>query len=569
MPFSRFSWRSSAEHPADVVGKLHLLSSCHLLLREAKVAVLNAKRRGGSKKVWLQYALLNATGKVISTHVLCFKAITVKNFSNRDNIHQYSRNPFGAVRMENSSSAMAMVLSGGLSNGRPSNTVGVNLRGVALESHPRFVLSTGKGADGARTNLQWFGSDPSWRILLQRVSIEHSELKVSFEETEQGPLLEFVPDYRALYEARPGGATEDGHAAIAQPSDNVPVTPPKQAVPKERGEPMPTRKRSLSALPPAIAPPPVAAALRRRQRERDEEASLPALESPVAGAASQEDDMRDEGEYEYPAPVEQEMEESHKRQREEEPAAAAAAAVHYSGYDQGFQPSSVYEEDALSASSGSQPMLDVELNVAEPSPVELGLGDDDASDLSQPTSPASNARTPSSQTPFREGQEESAGSADFSANLPPVDETEEDAQLRAMQDTYSEAEAAHSKYEVQQQDSIAAMTLTYRREQPKQIPLYDAEAASLALPTGNGVRFEHVSSSSQLDLSTLPQHAFAVSPVLIPQSPPMRSLMDGLGMEISRSPLMFGQQEPTQSQLSYLQLAGVPMSPMSPFMLDW
>ncbi len=237
MQFARVQYRSQPSEP-EVGDGLHVIARCHLLQAEAQVAEQKAKRRGGPKKVWLQYALLDAAGRVTSRQLLIWKTISTKNFSNRANIEQYERNPYGWQHADMGAGAapsapqFALVLSGVGTGKGPSNTVGVNVRGKDVAQHPRFVLSTGKTEAGARTLLTFYHSDPTARVQLQALWIEHRELRVSFESVDENgqasdsatPLLEFAskPAFKTMYSVRPA-SEDDAAIAMAEAQHQFPA----------------------------------------------------------------------------------------------------------------------------------------------------------------------------------------------------------------------------------------------------------------------------------------------------------------------------------------------------------
>jgi hypothetical protein len=572
--FSHVSFRSTAEPPSDFIDGLHPVVSCSMLLAESRIEELKAKRRGGPKKSWVSWSLLDAAGNVTSSHMLCFKTISVKNFSNTENIKQYTRNPFGAVKMDHahaSSPAVGLVLSGGLSMGKVSNTVGVNVAGVQLDAHPRFVLSSGKDAKGARTSLVFYSSDPDARVQLQGVWIEHRELKISFEQVGDA-MLEFAPKFKTVYEAHPAGAAVDTAMAgagakasqVVASASAAPPAPPV-APPKVRTPAMATRHsgRRISALPPMQIPTRVAQELRKRRHEED----LPILDSPQAMDDAHTDT-------EFPHGVEESGTESAlKRAREESAPAAAAAVSSFSGFEESRFDGSGYDGLCLDdgASEGSQPMLDV----PDPTSQDLGLEDsqslaDEPAGGDTPELSSIVARTPSMATPLREGQEDAA--------LPAEDETvpvgaplsdEAQAQLREMQDVFEVAEARQDKHEIALQDPyvFASLHMPQAKRVAAPSPVDVPQQIALASAPGNPFTFTAFSAPAQTATEVLP------SALMLPQglSPSFASLCSPLKSQWS--PLLLANREANASPLmpAFLLAATCPSSPLPHALmtLDW
>lgn len=312
---------------------LHSIACFSALQTETVVVAQQAKRRGGPKKVWLRLSVVDARGRTLSEHALVWKCITQKNFSNQNNISQYVRNPFGAVRMSGLAGGheLMMVVHGAATQGKLSNTVGVNVEGRAVDQHPRFLLSSGKGAEGARSTIAVFHSNADARVQLQSLTIEHRELKITFEQI-GNTLLEFAPKFKTTYTAKENTEGETSSAPMPAPpappaaaaaaavrvprlvsvtsaassasamDDQLPAAAaapmlapstsksgrnrtaparfsPEESAPQSR---RPSLSKRLSALPPATMPAAVAERLAKCKR------SLPSLEvsEPAAAAAA-------------------------------------------------------------------------------------------------------------------------------------------------------------------------------------------------------------------------------------------------------------------------------------------
>jgi len=346
MQFSRVSYRSLSESAGLGSGgaSLHLVARGYLVMSEAQVVEQRAKRRGGPKKCWLQFALLDAQGRRLSTHVLAWKAISTKNFSNRLNIEQYERGSFGLMRMDmgaaaaaagSGSAAFALEVSGEASHGRVSSTIGVNVSGKDVAQHPRFMFSSGKKDVGARTLMQFYSSDPAARVELQCLWIEHREIKISFEQMgdDQPQQMEFAskPPFKHLYAPRPN--SDDDAAAMAAEAAHEDFTPPvprKSAAasalaaadltPKARR----VSARRLSVLPPSKVPAQVAEQLRKRRHSLVESvAELSTLDSPLPHSTAMDDEDDDDFVSNAPEP----------RKRPASTVPAGASVAMFSGFD--------------------------------------------------------------------------------------------------------------------------------------------------------------------------------------------------------------------------------------------
>lgn len=201
---------------------------------------------------------------------------------------------------------MMFVAGGARAGSKVANAIGVNTAGVALESHPRFLLSSGKGEEGARSSFLFYHSNPHARIQLQRVWIEHKELRITFEQAEGvEQIVGFAPKFRTTYTAKENHTGEAGSSSSSSaassssgPVDGEVDMPPAAAVAAAaapiKSEMMtvaanvkskPTvslaAAKKLRALPPASMPPALMERLNRK-RSADESSSNHTLDSPKA-----------------------------------------------------------------------------------------------------------------------------------------------------------------------------------------------------------------------------------------------------------------------------------------------
>lgn len=317
---SSHSFLSSPEFPSSVAG-LHLVGAFAAFQVDSIVAAQSAKRRGGPKRAVLAFDLLDerrmGEAAKIGSVEMSWKTIAGKAFSNRDNIRQYERNPFAAqiVRMQDAESASARCVvvlhgaKGGKGGNVVSNTVGVNLGGKQLQQHPRFLLSSGKGEEGARSSFLVYHSNRHARVRLAAMWIEHRELKVTLEQVEEDcssdsalPIVSFVKNFKPVYQQK--------EEAVEPASAPAPKASARRAAKwasaaelqqQQKGNfkpfafsstaaatasssssfvspPIPV-SHQLSALPPAEMPPALVQRMMRRKRAYDDSSAAAASSS--------------------------------------------------------------------------------------------------------------------------------------------------------------------------------------------------------------------------------------------------------------------------------------------------
>lgn len=247
------------------VGSLRAICSFDALHREELVADSSAKRRGGPKKASLTFDIAtdgDSLAHLPSQRVtLQWKMISQKNFSNKQNISQYSRAVYVWYRVAD----VMIVLSAshssavGVASRKLPASVGVNMAGD--EQHPRFLLSSGKGSDGASTTFAVYHADADARVVLADVKLEAKELRVSFTSTSDAQSLTFSPNYRARHVA-----SGESHATsltttpktLSRSSQSSRFTPPVDERVHQRvaaaAAAATSPSASLSVLPPAEMP---------------------------------------------------------------------------------------------------------------------------------------------------------------------------------------------------------------------------------------------------------------------------------------------------------------------------
>lgn len=312
------SWSFSSTDSYPSPSGLHLIGACHLVQVDHIITCQQSKRRGGPKKATLQYDIIDASrgpgsASVLASHEIAWKTIAQKNFSNRANISQYQRNPFGAARIDAGADTHLMVVHGARSGKKGtgmSNTVGVNLDGRSLAQHPRFLLSSGKGESGARSTFLFYHINKHARVNLQRMWIEHRELKVTIEQLDEDefddntavPIVGFANKFKQVYAQKHGD--DDSNTTTTTGSDvkmnntattttTMPVAnkraasrwPPAVDMPMSRhaapAAASSAAAHTLSALPPSDMPVALAERLLRRKRNYVDMLQAPVVDEPL------------------------------------------------------------------------------------------------------------------------------------------------------------------------------------------------------------------------------------------------------------------------------------------------